>query len=102
MCTGAPCTAGKRDVTWTARTTWPAGTGRIDTTIGPWNAPAGTVGTDVMYIGTFEHCSMCRTGMPASSSADSNVKLQPIRNDTRSSLHSPARSTGSSASTPSR
>ena len=43
-CTGAPCTAGKREVTCTARTTCPAGMGRIDTTIGPWNTPAGVGG----------------------------------------------------------
>ena len=66
MCTGAPCTAGNRDVDL-HRPDHPAGRNR------PHRhhhraveRPAGAVGTEVMYIGTFEHCSMCRTGMPAS------------------------------------
>ena len=43
-CTGAPCTAGKRDVICTARMASAAASGRIDTTIGPLKAPAAWVG----------------------------------------------------------
>ena len=38
--------------------------GRIDTTIGPRNRPAGRHAMFVRYIGTFTSCSMCRTGTP--------------------------------------
>src|SRR3972149_2677577 len=40
-CTGAPWTAGKRPLIWTARGTRGAGMGRIVTTRGPLKAPAG-------------------------------------------------------------
>ena len=44
-CTGAPCTDGKRVVICTARMASAGFIGRIDTTSGPWNGPAG-VGFD--------------------------------------------------------
>jgi hypothetical protein len=102
MCTGAPCTCGIRPVTCTAVATSPAGIGRIDTTSGPDNRPAGRHSTEVLYIDTFRPCSRFRTGTPASSSAVSKLKLQPIRKLTRSSRHSPVSSLGSSTSSPSR
>src|SRR5262249_2885916 len=39
--TGAPCTAGKRVVIWMARIASAGFIGRIETTMGPWNRPAG-------------------------------------------------------------
>src|SRR6516164_7761567 len=51
-CTGAPCTDGKRVVICTARIAAAGFIGRIDTTSGPWNGPAGLVATEVRYIGT--------------------------------------------------
>ena len=64
----------------------PAGTGRIETTtvaVQPPGGPArpGRCGTSARCA----PCSMCRIGTPASTSGASNVKLQPIRNVTRSS-----------------
>ena len=53
MCTGAPCTPGKREVICTARIASAGLNERIDTTRGPWNGPAGAVGTEVRNIGTF-------------------------------------------------
>jgi hypothetical protein len=41
ICTGAPCTAGNRVVIWMARIASAGFSGRIDTTSGPWNGPAG-------------------------------------------------------------
>src|SRR5215467_2730464 len=52
MCTGAPCTAGNRVVIWMARMASAGFIGRIDTTTGPWNGPAGVVAIEVRYIGT--------------------------------------------------
>src|SRR5262245_32627912 len=46
-CTGAPCTDGKRVVIWTARMASAGVIGRIDTTMGPRNGPAGVVAIDV-------------------------------------------------------
>lgn len=57
---------------------------RIDTTIVEWNAPAERHSIDVSYIGTLRPAVMCRTGTPASISGNSNVKLQPITNVTKS------------------
>ena len=57
---------------------------------------------ELMNMGTFLSSSMCRTGMPAMSSADSNVKLHPKRNATRSSCHTERRSVTSPARLPSR
>ena len=85
ICTGAPWTRGIDAVTVTARTTLSGGSGRIETTMFPWNFPAGRQGMFVLYIGTFRFSSIWRTGTPASSSAASNEKLQPIRKLTRSS-----------------
>ncbi len=52
ICTGAPCTAGKRVVIWMARMASAGFIGRMDTTMGPWNGPAGVVAIEVRYIGT--------------------------------------------------
>ena len=57
---------------------------RIDTTLVEWNAPAERHSIDVSYIGTLRPAVMCRTGTPASISGNSNVKLQPITNVTKS------------------
>ena len=89
-------------VTCTAVTTWAAGIGRIETTSGPDSRPAGRQSTFVRYIDTLRSCSMLRTGTPASRSADSKLKLQPIRKLTRSSVQRSTTSVGSSTSTPSR
>ncbi len=40
--------------------------GRIETTSGPWNGPAGTVSTAVRYIGTVQSQVMWRSSMPPS------------------------------------
>jgi len=74
--------------------------GRIETTSGPENRPAGAHAREVRYIGTLTPCSTWRTGSPAASSARSNVNEQPIRNATRSSRHSSRTSGRSSASSP--
>ena len=42
ICTGAPCTEGKRDVIWIARIASLGFKGRIETTSGPANGPAGS------------------------------------------------------------
>ena len=86
MWTGAPCVAGNRDVTCTARTTWSRLMGRMLTTIGPENVPAGVVAMLVIYMATLLPVCWCRKGMPASTIAVSNEKLHPNRKDTRSSL----------------
>ena len=85
----------------TASATWAAGTGRIETTSGPDIDPAGRQRREVRYIGTLTPCSTCRTGTPSSISAASKVKLQPTRNDTRSSRHHSRTSGVSSTSSPS-
>ena len=54
ICTGAPCTEGKREVIWIARIASPGLSGRMETTSGPANGPAGTHWILVRYIGTFE------------------------------------------------
>src|SRR5439155_1499001 len=77
-CTGAPCTSGNRDVTWIARIAAAARSGRIETTIGPWNGPAAMVGMLVRYIATLRFWSMWRIARPASSSACSNENEQPM------------------------
>ncbi len=100
-CTGAPCAFGKRAEAVTAFEISPVGIGRIDTTMGPWNCPAGRHWMDVFHIATFLPCSMWRMGMPASSSAHSKVNEQPSRNATRSSRQKGRTSVTSSASTPS-
>src|SRR5262245_51059531 len=83
-CTGAPCTAGYRPVISTASGTSDSGIGRIDTTSGPLNRPAGTHGWLVSYIGTFWPSSRCRTGTPAWIRAYSNVKLNTMKEENRS------------------
>ena len=85
ICTGAPWVAGKREVTWTVRTTCSLGMGRILTTMGPENMPAGVVGMLVMYMGTLQAISWCRRGIPTAVIADSKEKLHPSRKETRSS-----------------
>ena len=73
----------------------------MDTTMGPWKAPAGRHSIEVRHIATFLPCSTCQSLMPASSSAHSNVNEQPSRNATRSSRQNGVASVTSSASTPS-
>ncbi len=73
----------------------------MDTTMGPWKAPAGRHSIEVRHIATFLPCSTCQSLMPASSSAHSNVNEQPSRNATRSSRQYGVASVTSSASTPS-
>ena len=97
---GAPWTAGKRDVTCTARTTCSCGIGRMETTMGPEKAPAGVVGMDVLNMGTLVPHVMWRISMPAFMSAVSKEKLQPSRKDTRSSRQKSARSVISAVSSP--
>src|SRR5713226_6894881 len=94
--TGAPCTAGKRVVIWTARMALAGVIGRIDTTIGPWNGPAGVVAIEVRYIGTVALQVMWRSSMPPSTSASSNENEQPSTNATRSSRQWARMSAGSS------
>jgi len=78
ICTGAPCATGSRDVICTARTASAGLSGRIDTTSGPWNRPAGVVGTFVRYMETLQPRAMWRIGMPAAMSGSSNENEQPI------------------------
>jgi hypothetical protein len=54
ICTGAPCTAGKREVIWMARMASAGLSGRMLTTIGPRNGPAGLVGIEVRYMVTLD------------------------------------------------
>ena len=49
-CTGAPCTAGKREVTWIARIASAGDSGRIETTSGPPNGPPARSAMVVRYI----------------------------------------------------
>jgi hypothetical protein len=72
-CTGAPCTAGKREVICTARMASAGVSGRIDTTILPLKLPAGTHSMLVRYIGTTVSGSICCSGIPACRSGSSNV-----------------------------
>src|SRR5438105_10691867 len=55
---GAPCTAGKRVVIWMARIASAGVSGRMETTMGPWNGPAWTVAIEVRYIGTVRFKTM--------------------------------------------
>ena len=89
--TGAPCTAGNRADICTAFATSVPGIGRIDTTIGPWNTPAGRHCTDVRYMGTVHPHSRCRSVHPglkhdvlereAASQEKPNEIVGPIRLD---------------------
>jgi hypothetical protein len=81
----------------TASGTRRAGIGRIETTGGPEDAPAGVRGALVRYMGTFVPASTWRPGTPAAKSASSDEKLHPIKNATKSFRHSPRTSVGSSA-----
>ena len=76
--------------------------GRIDTTIGPWNGPAGAVAIEVRYIGTVAPQVMWRSSMPSSISASSNENEQPSTKVTRSSRQWARMSRGSSISSPCR
>jgi hypothetical protein len=98
MCTGAPCTAGKRVVIWMARIASFGFSGRIDTTSGPWKGPAAAVGTLVRYIGTAVPQVMWRSSMPSWISASSNENEQPSAKMTRSSRQWLRMSAGSSIS----
>ena len=51
-CTGAPCASGNRPLTATASSTRSAGIGRMETTSGPRNGPAGSHSRFVTYMGT--------------------------------------------------
>ena len=64
MWTGVPWAFGKRAQMVVARMAWAGVNGRIDTTIGPRNTPAGRQSMLVRYIGTLRPCSTCRTGTP--------------------------------------
>src|SRR5215213_7614129 len=77
ICTGAPCTEGKREVIWMARIASAGRKGRIETTSGPWNGPAASVGMLVRHIGTFEPRSICFSGMPSARSASSKENEEP-------------------------
>ena len=83
--TGAPWVAGNLEVTCTARTTWDRLTGRMLTTMGPENMPAGVVAMLVIYMATLLPVCWWRSGMPASTMAVSNEKLQPSKKETKSS-----------------
>ena len=87
--TGAPCTAGNRVVIWMARIASAGFSGRIDTTSGPWNGPAGAVAIEVRYIGTVRALVMWRNSMPSCISASSNENEQPSAKITRSSRQWP-------------
>ena len=76
--------------------------GRIETTIGPRNGPAGTVSMLVRYMATFLPSATWRTGTPAAISASSKENEQPSAKATMSSLHSGAMSVTSSTNSPSR
>src|SRR5579864_1264905 len=93
--TGAPWTDGNRVVICTARMASAAFIGRIETTSGPWNGPAGTVSIEVRYIGTVQLQVKGRSSMPSSINACSNENEQPIAKVTRSSRHQRIRSGGS-------
>ena len=84
ICIGAPWVDGNRDVTCTARTTCSRFTGRMLTTIGPENMPAGVVCMLVIYMATLLPVCWCRRGIPASTMAVSKEKLQPNKKETRS------------------
>ena len=75
--------------------------GRIETTIGPWNGPAGAVAIEVRYIGTVALQVMWRSSMPPSTSASSKENEQPSTKATRSSRQWARMSVGSSISSPS-
>ena len=83
-----PWTRGICAVMATAAGTSACGIGRMLTTMLPENTPAGAQEMFVLYIGTFTPSSIWRTGTPASSSALSNEKLQPIKKLTSSRLGS--------------
>ena len=100
ICTGAPCTAGKRPVQRAALTTCECFTGLMLTTVGPLRRPAGWQLMLVIYIGTLHPQSMCLIGIPASIRAPSNENEHPIRNATRSALQYFKTSVGSSFSSP--
>ena len=51
--------------------------GRMDTTRGPWNGPAGAVAMEVRYIGTVTPQVMWRSSIPSSISASSKENEQP-------------------------
>ena len=102
MCTGAPCTRGKRAVICTASMAAAGFMGRMETTKGPWNTPTAWVGTWVLNMGTFLPCCTCRKGMPASIKALSKENEQPITKLTQSSCQRCRMSGTSSLNTPSR
>jgi hypothetical protein len=101
-CTGAPCTAGKREVICTARMAAAARSGRIVTTSGPLNGPAGAVARLVRNMATLRPSSMWRRRRPSSSSACSKLKEQPSTKATMSSVQSSLMSVGWATSLPSR
>ena len=90
---------GKRVVTCTARIASAGLKGRIDTTIGPWNGPAGLHWMLVRNIGTLLLQVLWRSSRPFSTSASSNENDSET-NDTRSSRHTFLRSVTSSISSP--
>ena len=84
----------------TARIASAGFSGRIDTTSGPWNGPAGAVSIEVRYIGTVEPLVMWRSSMPSCISASSNENEQPSAKMTRSSRQCLVDVVGSSTSSP--
>ena len=77
-CTGAPCTAGYREVIRRVAHQARAGSGASTPRAGRQRARRAAP-LVVRYIGTLDPASMWRTGTPAASSARSKVKLQPSR-----------------------
>ena len=59
--------------------------GRMETTTGPWNGPAGVVAMVVRYIGTVRDSAMWRISMPSAIRASSKENEQPMTKLTRSS-----------------
>src|SRR5205085_12506960 len=87
ICTGAPCAFGKRALAVTALDSCVDGIGRIETTIGPWNTPAGRHGVHLSHLATFLPCLPCQISMPASRSAHSLVDDQARTHATKSSRY---------------
>src|SRR5438552_15603596 len=63
MCTGAPWALGKRALAVTALASCDDGMGRIETTMGPWNTPAGGPAVEVYHIATVLPGVTCQRSM---------------------------------------
>src|SRR5205823_4601448 len=84
--TGAPCTAGKRVVIWMARIASAGVSGRMETTMGPWNGPAGMVAR--------RRGRPQRTGLGVELAKAEKIAREPARQDGQVSLHVARRNTG--------